>query len=580
MKKNITINLCGRLYQIDEDAYELLSRYLDTLRNYFRKQEGGEEIANDIEDRITELFDELKSQGVEAITIENVQEIVSRIGSVSDFSENYEKEQDETSEQQEKQQAKPRATNTKKFYRDSQNKMLAGVLAGCSQYWGGSVNIWRCGFVGITIFFMFMLPHFKYYASEGFMYRTVFWWRDFDFMTFFPIIIYIIMAILFPATSTAEDVLKMKGKEVNPQNLGAEVTRNSGNNGMQDLWRVTSGILSICSSVILSLASVVALCFMAAFIFAPRLLLYGWFDADYMLVGDRRFFIFLISMCGITLVCALGILLYCSIHSAASSFGKAKSMGYKQRILWFVLWALSIASFVGFVVKTIDWFQERHDYYWEQRNATKEEYDATHTHDGIVYSDEDWEFFEKGGWTLTGIVNVDRYTYSGQYMTGDKDVRYLDAHSPYRPLIYTAEKTDSVQPGIYRLSAAVRSDNENRYIYAKTEDYVVLRAVEIPVYGNKGGNIWEALTRPQQNAKPIVKERIDRLSDSDKRKIRNANNGEGYGWSYICLDSIKISEPSIIRYGISTDERFTDNIAPTEGWFSATDFVLERIGDL
>ena len=24
MKKNITINLCGRLFQIDEDAYELL----------------------------------------------------------------------------------------------------------------------------------------------------------------------------------------------------------------------------------------------------------------------------------------------------------------------------------------------------------------------------------------------------------------------------------------------------------------------------------------------------------------------------------------------------------------------------
>ena len=47
MKKNITINLCGRLYQIDEDAYELLSQYIDALRNYFKKQEGGEEIADD-----------------------------------------------------------------------------------------------------------------------------------------------------------------------------------------------------------------------------------------------------------------------------------------------------------------------------------------------------------------------------------------------------------------------------------------------------------------------------------------------------------------------------------------------------
>ena len=48
MKKNITINLCGRLFQIDEDAYELLKNYEDVLRRYFRKQEGGEEIAADL----------------------------------------------------------------------------------------------------------------------------------------------------------------------------------------------------------------------------------------------------------------------------------------------------------------------------------------------------------------------------------------------------------------------------------------------------------------------------------------------------------------------------------------------------
>ena len=58
MKKNIQINLCGRLYQIDEDAYELLSHYTETLRNYFQKLEGGNEIADDIEQRIAELFDE------------------------------------------------------------------------------------------------------------------------------------------------------------------------------------------------------------------------------------------------------------------------------------------------------------------------------------------------------------------------------------------------------------------------------------------------------------------------------------------------------------------------------------------
>ena len=80
MKKNITINLCGRLFAIDEDAYELLSTYEQSLRNYFRQREGGEEIAEDIEARIAELFDELKQNGTEAITIEHVREIIHRIG--------------------------------------------------------------------------------------------------------------------------------------------------------------------------------------------------------------------------------------------------------------------------------------------------------------------------------------------------------------------------------------------------------------------------------------------------------------------------------------------------------------------
>lgn len=80
MKKNITINLCGRLFQIDEDAYELLQQYINSLRSSFGLQDGGEEIVDDIETRIAELFDELKSNGIVAITIDHVKDIITRIG--------------------------------------------------------------------------------------------------------------------------------------------------------------------------------------------------------------------------------------------------------------------------------------------------------------------------------------------------------------------------------------------------------------------------------------------------------------------------------------------------------------------
>lgn len=44
MNKTLTINLGGTIYQIDEEAHRLLDNYLSNLKQYFRKQEGADEI--------------------------------------------------------------------------------------------------------------------------------------------------------------------------------------------------------------------------------------------------------------------------------------------------------------------------------------------------------------------------------------------------------------------------------------------------------------------------------------------------------------------------------------------------------
>ena len=44
MKKNITINLFGTLYNIDEDAYQLLDNYLQSMKRYFSTKDGGEQV--------------------------------------------------------------------------------------------------------------------------------------------------------------------------------------------------------------------------------------------------------------------------------------------------------------------------------------------------------------------------------------------------------------------------------------------------------------------------------------------------------------------------------------------------------
>lgn len=87
MKKNITINMQGRLYAIDEDAYNLLKQYEDSLRNYFANKEGGHEIVDDIEARIAELFDEVVARGKVAIDINDVENIVTRMGAPRDMDE-------------------------------------------------------------------------------------------------------------------------------------------------------------------------------------------------------------------------------------------------------------------------------------------------------------------------------------------------------------------------------------------------------------------------------------------------------------------------------------------------------------
>ena len=58
MKKTLTINISGTIFNIDDDAYEKLNSYIDSLRMHFRNQEGKDEILEDIEIRISELLSE------------------------------------------------------------------------------------------------------------------------------------------------------------------------------------------------------------------------------------------------------------------------------------------------------------------------------------------------------------------------------------------------------------------------------------------------------------------------------------------------------------------------------------------
>ncbi|MEQ9306435.1 MAG: hypothetical protein RJQ14_21160, partial [Marinoscillum sp.] len=56
MKKTVSINIGGIIFHIEEDGYDKLKIYLDSVNKYFSTFEDSAEIIADIESRIAEIF--------------------------------------------------------------------------------------------------------------------------------------------------------------------------------------------------------------------------------------------------------------------------------------------------------------------------------------------------------------------------------------------------------------------------------------------------------------------------------------------------------------------------------------------
>jgi len=85
MKKNISINISGIIFHIEEDGYEALRKYLDSINQYFGSFEDSSEILADIESRIAEIFLSRLNEGKQVITAEDVQSLITTMGNVNDF---------------------------------------------------------------------------------------------------------------------------------------------------------------------------------------------------------------------------------------------------------------------------------------------------------------------------------------------------------------------------------------------------------------------------------------------------------------------------------------------------------------
>ena len=194
MKKTVQVNLSGQIFTLDEDAFDLLSSYLNQIGKLYDRSPGKDEIITDIEMRIAELLLEKLANNKQVVTIQDVEAVITIMGKPEQF-EAEEDYHDTSSNYAESNQ------KSKRLFRDQDNAVVGGVCAGVGQYFGIE-PIWLRLFMAISIIV---------FGSGA--------------------LLYIILWVIVPAARTTAEKLSMKGEPVNINNIGKTIEDEINNLG-------------------------------------------------------------------------------------------------------------------------------------------------------------------------------------------------------------------------------------------------------------------------------------------------------------------------------------------------------------
>jgi phage shock protein PspC (stress-responsive transcriptional regulator) len=186
MNKTVNMNLGGFFFHIDEDAYQKLTRYFEAIKASL-SSEGRDEIMNDIESRVSELFSEKLTNNQQVLGLSDVDDVIAVMGQPED----YKIEDDTTSKGN---QYSSTGSKSKKLYRDGDNKTIAGVCSGLGHYFGVDA-VW------IRIALVLLV-----FAGFG-----------------TGIIAYIILWAVTPEAITTSEKLEMRGEPITISNIEKKV---------------------------------------------------------------------------------------------------------------------------------------------------------------------------------------------------------------------------------------------------------------------------------------------------------------------------------------------------------------------
>jgi len=200
MKKTLSVNLGGSVYHIDDDAYQELMDYLQDVKRHLGDEASSEEVLNDIEQRISELFSQWMQGRREVITRADVQKVIDVLGRPEqyDSAEGEPKEEGQRTESQREDSAHSSGQPHRRLYRDPENAILGGVCSGLAVYLNISVVL-------VRVLYSLLI----WFGGTGFLFYFLCW-------------------IIIPEARTAAQRLEMQGEDVTIENIEKKVREEYG----------------------------------------------------------------------------------------------------------------------------------------------------------------------------------------------------------------------------------------------------------------------------------------------------------------------------------------------------------------
>jgi len=257
MKKTIKINISGLVFNIDEDAYDRLSIYLDKLHMRYNGTQGESEILADIESRIAEILQSRSDDEKQVVNIDDVDAVITILGEPEEFAEMEDGEEDNAdTHEDERDKRKYYSGGRRRLYRDPDNTTVGGVCGGVGEYFGIDPVIIRVLFV-----------------------ISVLLWGT-------GLLIYILLWIVIPEAKTTAEKLEMKGERINVSNIEKSIRHEY--EGVKENFqnipntkaykRTRSGmnsLLRVIGQVIMAFIKVIGIIIGASFVIAGIALLIG-----------------------------------------------------------------------------------------------------------------------------------------------------------------------------------------------------------------------------------------------------------------------------------------------------------------